>query len=316
MIETTNLKKPRLNYYFPRYPTQLVYEEKKKYMKHDQLFKELIHHFFEEFLEAFFPEVHEHIDFQSIKPMSEEMFTNLLDGESRRADIIIEARLKDKETLIIIHVEPQSSHQSDFHERMYHYFSLLYNKYRKPILPIAVLSYDEKRTTKNQYSIEFPFYRVLIFNFLKLELKQMNWKKYLQSNNPVAAALLSKMGYSDQEKIQVKREFLRMIVKMELTPAKMRIILGFFENYLILNEQEEEKLMIEIEQMDESKEIMHLPISWEEKGKKAGRIEGENKARREVALEMVKEGVSIEFIVKVTRLDREEVAQLIKSIEK
>jgi len=320
MVSTTSPKKTPVDYFYTKRTNQVICEKNKKYMKHDQSFKELIHHFFEEFLEAFFPEVHEHIDFQSIKPMSEEMFTNLLDGESRRADIIIEARLKDKETLIIIHVEPQSSHQSDFHERMYHYFSLLYNKYRKPILPIAVLSYDEKRTTKNQYSIEFPFYRVLIFNFLKLELKQMNWKKYLQSNNPVAAALLSKMGYSDQEKIQVKREFLRMIVKMELTPAKMRIILGFFENYLILNEQEEEKLMMEIEQMDESKEIMHLPISWEEKGKKegrkAGRIEGENKARREVALEMVKEGASIEFIVKVTRLDREEVAQLIKSIEK
>src|SRR5690625_1049978 len=64
--------------------------EEKVRTKHDQLFKELIHHFFEEFLEVFFPDVHEHIDFQSIKPMSEEMFTDLLDGESRRADIIIE----------------------------------------------------------------------------------------------------------------------------------------------------------------------------------------------------------------------------------
>jgi len=115
MIETTNLKRQSLNYYFPRYPTQLVYEKKKKYIKHDQLFKELIHHFFEEFLEAFFPKVHEHIDFKSIKPMSEEMFTDLLDGESRRADVIIEAKLKDEETLIIIHVEPQNSHQPNFH---------------------------------------------------------------------------------------------------------------------------------------------------------------------------------------------------------
>lgn len=140
----------------------------------------------------------------------------------------------------------------------------------------------------------------------------MNWKKYLQSNNPVAAALLSKMGYSDQEKIQVKREFLRMIIKMELTPAKMRVILGFFERYLILDEQEERKLMEEIKQMDEAADIFHLPISWEEKGKK----EGEKKARREIALEMIKEGSSIDFIVKVTRLDREEITEIIKSVGK
>ncbi len=312
MVVTTSAKNPSTDYYVAECPKPVIRKKKKKYMKHDQLFKELIHHFFEGFLETFFPEVHEHIDFQSIKPMSEEIFTDLLDGESRRADIIIEARLKNEETLIIIHVEPQSSHQPNFHERMYHYYSLLYNKYRKPILPIAVLSYDEKRTTKNQFTIEFPFYQVLIFNFLKLELRQMNWKKYLQSNNPVAAALLRKMGYSDQEKIQVKREFLRMIVKMELTPAKMRVILGFFERYLILDEQEEEKLMKEIKQMDESADIFHLPISWEEKGKKEGKKEG----KREVALEMLKEGSSIDFIVKVTRLGREEIVELKKNIEK
>lgn len=62
--------------------------------------------------------------------------------------------------------------------------------------------------------------------------------------------------------------------------------------------------MKEIKQMDEAADIFHLPISWEEKGKK------------EVALEMIKEGASIDFIVKVTRIDREEITELIKSIGK
>ena len=35
----------------------LIQEEKKKYMNHDQLFKELINNFFVEFLEVFFPDV-------------------------------------------------------------------------------------------------------------------------------------------------------------------------------------------------------------------------------------------------------------------
>lgn len=312
MVLTSSVKKSSINHYILECPKPVIREKKKVYMRHDQLFKELIHNFFEEFIQAFFPEVHEHIDFQSIQPMSEEVFTDLLDGESRRADIVIEAKLKGEDTLLIIHVEPQSSHQTYFHERMYHYYSLLYNKYRKPILPIAVFSYDEKRTAKNQFTIEFPFYQVLVFNFLKLELGHMNWRKYLQSDNPVAAALLSKMGYTDEEKVQVKREFLRMIVKMELTPAKMRIILGFFEKYLILDEEEEETLMEEIKQMDESESIMHLPISWEEKGKQEGRKEGEKEARRAIALEMLKEGASIDFIIKVTKLDRTEIEEFKK----
>lgn len=306
MTVTTCVKESSYRYKTALQLGSIISEERKKYVKHDQLFKKLIHNFFEDFLEAFFPDIYDHIDFKSINPMSEEMFTDLLDGESRRADIVIEAKLRGEETLIIIHVEPQSSPQTDFHQRMYQYFSLLYNKYRKPILPIAVFSYDDIRAEQDQFTIEIPFFRVLTFNFLMLELKKKNWREYIESNNPVAAALLSKMGYTNQEKIKVKKEFLRMITKMELTPAKTRFILGFFERYLTLNKQEEEILMTEINQMNESDEIMHLPISWEEKGKKVGREEGIEK----VALAMLKEGSSVEFIAKVTQLDPDVIMKL------
>lgn len=124
-------------------PCFSVREDPSQYTHHDQLFKQLIHTFFSEFLDLFLPNVYQHVDFSSFKPMSEEMFTDLFNGESRRADIVIEAKLKGQDTLIIIHVEPQSYGQPDFNERMYLYFSLLYNKYRKPILPIAIFSYDE-----------------------------------------------------------------------------------------------------------------------------------------------------------------------------
>ncbi|ASN04219.1 RpnC/YadD family protein [Virgibacillus necropolis] len=284
--------------------TTLVREDTTQYVPHDQLFKELIHTFFEEFLEAFFPDVHHNIDFTSINPLPEEVFTDMLKGESRRADIVIETKLKETDTLLIIHVEPQSYGQANFHERMYQYFSLLYNKYRKPILPIAVFSYDEKRHEQNEFSIEFPFFHVLTFNFLALELKREDWRQYIKSNNPVAAALLSKMGYTEEERIQVRKEFLRMMTKMEFNPAKTRLIFGFFEQYLKLNEQEEEKLMEEIKQVDESDEILKLPISWEERAKE--------KERRKIASEMLKEGLPIEVIVKVTHLDEEEIEAIKK----
>ena len=40
-----------------------------------------------------------------------------------------------------------------------------------------------------------------------VELKKMNWRDYIQSDNPVAAALLAKMGYSKDEKVQVNGNF-------------------------------------------------------------------------------------------------------------
>ncbi|HLS59994.1 MAG TPA: hypothetical protein VK044_02550 [Virgibacillus sp.] len=77
--------------------------------------------------------------------------------------------------------------------------------------------------------------------------------------------------------------------------------------------------MQEISQLDTAHEFTKLPNSWEERGIRKGRQEGIEKgreegkeeAREEVALEMLKEGLSIDFIAKVTHLDKEAIEKLI-----
>lgn len=174
--------------------------------KHDQLFKNLIKTFFEEFLEAFFPDVHDYIDFHSVKPIPEEVHTDVLKGKARRLDIVVEAKVKGTDSVVIVHVEPQSYIDKEFHERMFRYFSLLYNKYRKPIIPISVFSY-EGNWEKKQYIMEFPFLEVLTFHYFTLHLIKKNWRDYIHSDNPAAAALLSKMNYTKEERVEVKKEF-------------------------------------------------------------------------------------------------------------
>ena len=195
---------------------------------------------------------------------------------------------------------------------LYQYFSLLYNKHKKPVLPIAIFAHNLKRYERNQFTVTFPFFHVLTFEFLKIELNKINWRDYIQSNNPVAAALLSKMGYTEKEKVQVKKEFLRMLVKMELNPAKAELINGFFETYLFLNKREEEQLMEEIKQLDneEAEQIFKLPNSWREKGLKEGKME----EKRQIALEMLKEDLSVELVSKITKLTRDEIEELKKKI--
>lgn len=68
MVLTLNTQKLSSNYCIVKHPQPIIYEKKKGYMKHDQLFKELIGNFFEEFLEGFFPKFHADIDFGSIRP--------------------------------------------------------------------------------------------------------------------------------------------------------------------------------------------------------------------------------------------------------
>src|SRR5690625_1846414 len=277
--------------------------------KHDQLYKELINTFFKEFLEIFFPDIHENIDFDKISPLSEEVYTDVLGGDVRKLDIVIETRLKKEDVVIIVHIEPQSYRQTDFNERMYHYFSLLYNKYRKPIIPIAIFSHDDL-WEESQFTIGFDFFDVLRFNYRTLHLQKMNWRDYIHSDNPVAAALMSEMGYKKEERIQVKKEFFMMLARMQLDPAKQRIIHGFFEQYLRLTNEEEEQLMEEIKKNPEAEKIFEIPISYEEKGKEIGKEIGKELGKKEVVIEMLKEGSDLNFISKVTQFDIDEIKEI------
>jgi len=102
-----------------------------------------------------------------------------------------------------------------------------------------------------------------------------------------------------------------MITRMEIDPAKERLIYGFFETYLELTEEEERKLMAEVEKLPEADEIMKLPISYEEKGiqkgKEIGKKEGEAQGVKKVAIEMLRNGLEVELIAKVTHMDVEEI---------
>lgn len=268
--------------------------EVKKHIDHDRLFKELLETFFGEFVELFFPQVYEYIDLEHIKFLQQELLTDVTRGDKHQVDILVETKLKGEPGIVLLHVENQANVQAEFAERMFVYFSRLFQKHRCRILPIAVFTYPERRNEADQFKLEFPFMQVLDFKFLTLELKKHNWKDYIRSNNPVAAALLSKMGYQKTERVQVKLEFLRMLIYMELDPARMALLAGFFETYLILNDAEEKKLKEEMAKIDEKevKIMMEITTSWETKGRKEGIKEGKKEGQTELLLRQLKKKFS------------------------
>lgn len=138
----------------------------------------------------------------------------------------------------------------------------------------------------------------------------MDWRKFIRADNPVAAALLSKMGYTEEERVQVKIEFLRMLIRLKVNSADQRLLYGFFESYLKLNETEEERFMAEARKFEEAEEILEIPISYEEKGKEIGRKEGRLKEKIDVAQGLIKEGVSKDIIMKTTKLSLTEIERL------
>ncbi|SFA54587.1 conserved hypothetical protein (putative transposase or invertase) [Anoxybacillus pushchinoensis] len=279
---------------------------------HDRLFKELIQTFFEEFILLFFPTMHEHIDFRHLSFLSEELFTDVTAGEKYRVDLLVETKLKGEDGLVIVHIENQSYVQLSFPERMFIYFSRLYEKYRKPIVPIALFSYDTVRNEPSTFTLPFPFGQILHFQFFTIELRKKHWRNYIQQDNPIAAALLSKMGYTENERVEMKKQFLRMLVRMELDEAKQRLLFGFFETYVKLSDEEEQQLRSEVNEMEakEKEQVMELMISYERKALEKGRKQG----MKHIVQAIARKGIDVKEIAYMTELSEEEVKQLIEEV--
>jgi predicted transposase/invertase (TIGR01784 family) len=93
------------------------------------------------------------------------------------------------------------------------------------------------------------------------------------------------------------------------------LVVGFFDQYLKLNEEEEKQLKEEIQELNpqETEEIFRIETSWEQRGKIEGKIEGiiegeikgEINGKIKVARRMLASGMSLEDIMRFTELPRD-----------
>lgn len=239
---------------------------------HDQNFKELISTFLMEFLELFLPNVAKDIDLDSIRFLPQEYFADLVDGDEKIIDLLVEVKLAGQDTTFLFHIEAQSYSDSKIRRRMFYYLARLHQNYVKDIYPIVIFSFDQPyRAESDTFKIEFPSLKVLEFRFHAIQLNRLNWRDYIDRPNPVAAALMSKMKIAKRDRPRVKAECLRLLVTLKLDPAKTRLISKFVDSYLRLNDREEQTFQAELDKIgaEQKEAIMQVTTSWEAKGQQS-----------------------------------------------
>jgi len=113
-------------------------------------------------------------------------------------------------------------------------------------------------------------------NFLQLHLKRLSWREFLKKDNPAVAALLSHMDYGKKERIRLKLEFLKMLLRLKLDPARMQLLSGFFDSYVQLEPEEDKKLQEKLAQEipeEEVIEVTEILTSWHKRGIEEGKVE-------------------------------------------
>jgi hypothetical protein len=115
-----------------------------------------------------------------------------------------------------------------FDRRMFRYFARLHEKYILPIYPIVVFSYDKpKKAAQSSYQVAFPDFRVLEFNYRTIQLNRLNWRDFLNQQNPVASALMVKMRIVPKDRPKVKAECLIEAQIQNLSSPQLEALLDF-----------------------------------------------------------------------------------------
>jgi hypothetical protein len=252
---------------------QVRLDDEQTRLDHDRLFKELIETFFVEFLEAFVPDIPPYLDRESVRFLDKEVFTDVTQGARYESDIVVQARFHGEERLFLIFVENQSTAQSHFGARMFTYFARFHEKFKVPVYPIAVFSYDApEREEPSSYTVAFPGFVVNDFHFRVIQLNRLSWRDYLANPNPAATALMSKMRIAPEDRPRVKLECLRLIVTLRLDAARSHLIAGFVRSYLKLTREERVFFDREMQGMpaQEREEMITISDEWTELGMERG----------------------------------------------
>jgi predicted transposase/invertase (TIGR01784 family) len=257
---------------------------------HDRLFKELLSNFFPDFIALFFPDITAYLEPNSLAFLPQEVFTDVTSGERKIADLVVQAEFTNQPSLFIIHLEHQSSSEADFNKRMFRYFARLHEKYDLPVYPIVLFSFDTPhRPEPDSYQVQFPGWTVLEFNYRVIQLNRLQWQDFVNQQNPVASALMSKMRIDAQERPTVKLVSLQLLASLGLNPAQVQLISGFIDTYLKLNAEEEEMFQAELARIEpvQQEEIMEIVTSWMEQGIQRGLQQGLQQGRQQGELALV-----------------------------
>jgi hypothetical protein len=160
--------------------------------------------------------------------------------------------------------------------RMFRYFARFYDRYDRPIYPIALCSYPSpRRPAPAGHHLKVGATSVLDFHYKVVQLNNLSWRDYLNSTNPLAVALMARMQIAPNDRWRVKATCLRLLAGLPLSAAQRRMLAAFVSIYLPLDTQETELFQAELDTwQEETKEtVVELMTEWEVKGRTEERQE-------------------------------------------
>ncbi len=162
----------------------------------DSPWKGILDRYFPAFIAFFFPAINQDIDWsRGYEILDKELEKITRDGEigKRRVDKLIKVwRLSGEEQVVYIHVEVQAQRQPIFDQRMYVYNYRVYDRYREPVVSLAILADDKPEWKPDSFTYELWGCKVsLKFPVVKLWDYNETWDDLAARTNPFATVVMA-----------------------------------------------------------------------------------------------------------------------------
>ena len=125
---------------------------------YDTPWKEILEHYFQDFVAFFYPQAHADIDWgRGHAFLDKELAKVVRDAEAgqRRVDKLVKVwRKSGTEVWVLIHVEIQAQRETNFPRRMYVYNYRLFDRYNRPVASFAILADTEPGWRPSEFHYE------------------------------------------------------------------------------------------------------------------------------------------------------------------
>mgnify|MGYP000420304816 FL=1 len=273
---------------------------------YDSPWKEAVESYFPEFIEFYFPDASQQIDWaRGHVFLDQELRAVVQDAElgKRFVDKLAKVALRDgSERWVYVHLEVQGSAQAEFAERMFVYNYRLYDRYRQPVASLAVLADSTANWRPNhfgfavlgcEHELRFPAVKLLDYAaqqdqlyqnpnpFALVTLAHLLTQATRQDMNARFAAkwklvqLLYQRGWDKQQVI----DLFSVLDWMMRLPEQLKRSL--WHNIEVLEEQEKMRYVTSVEQIGIEKGLLQGMQQGMQRGLMQGRQEGRMTGRAE-----------------------------------
>ncbi|MFH0822704.1 MAG: hypothetical protein V2B18_08115 [Pseudomonadota bacterium] len=260
----------------------------------DSPWKDILGAYFKEFMEFFFPEAHEDIDWNKGYEFLDKEFQKIVrDAElgRRLLDKLVKLHRKDGgEAWVLAHVEIQGQDEKEFPRRIYTYNYRIFDRYNRSTASLAILA-DERPDWRPEgfgyslwgceVSLRFPVVKLLDF--------KTKWPFLEASRNPFSVVVMAHLktmatGDDPEDRLRSKVRLVKMLYERGYSRQDVIGLFHFIDWLMVLPEELESSFSSAVFEYEESIKMPYVS-SVERQGFKRGHSEGRVEGRVEMSRE-------------------------------